>query len=104
MLTIKFHWPNLISMYKVKTETVPAASLSKFQKPAYPYPTNFLKLNYIKPASKLSRSNYRISVRSSPLEWVSTEKEKWKGNRKSFLSIISSGPTVVEKVIIIHLR
>ena len=75
MLTIKFNWPNLISMYKVKTETVPAASLSKFQKPAYPYPTNFLKLNYIKPTSKLSRSNYRISVGDQAL-WNEFQQKK----------------------------
>ena len=50
-------------MHKVKTETVPAVYLPKSQNPAHPYPTNFSKLNYIKPTSQLSRSKYRISVR-----------------------------------------
>ena len=44
-----------------------AAFLPKFQKLAHPYPTNFSKLNYIKPTSQLSRSKYRISVRGPTL-------------------------------------
>ena len=44
-------------MHKVKTETAPAVFLPKFQKPVHQYPANFWKLNYIKPASQLSRSN-----------------------------------------------
>ena len=54
-------------MYKVKTETAPAVFLSKFQKLAYPYPTNFSKLNYVNPTSQLSRSKYRMSVRGTAL-------------------------------------
>ena len=53
-------------MHKVKSETAPAIFLPKHQKPAHPYPTNFSKLNYIKP-TKLSRSKYRISVRDAAL-------------------------------------
>ena len=59
---------NLIFMYKVKTETAAAVFLPKFQKPTHPYPINFLKLNYIKPTSQLSRSKYRISV-NGPALW-----------------------------------
>ena len=68
---------NLIFMHKVRTETAPAIFLPKFQKPAHPYQTNFLKLNYIKPTSKLSRSKYRISVRG-PTLWneLLTDSEK----------------------------
>ena len=40
---------NLIFMHKVKIETAQAEFLPKFQKPAHPYPTNFSKLNFIKP-------------------------------------------------------
>ena len=58
---------NLIFMHKVRNETAPAVFLPKFQKPAHPYPTNFSKLNYIKPTSQLSRSKYRISVRGPAL-------------------------------------
>ena len=54
-------------MHKVKTKTVPAVFLPKFQKPAHPCPTNFSKLNYIKPASQLSRSKYKISVKGPAL-------------------------------------
>ena len=54
-------------MHKVKTHTAPAVVLPKFQKPAYPYPTSFLKLNYIKPLSQLSKSKYRIFVRGPGL-------------------------------------
>ena len=54
---------NLIFMHKIKTETPPAVSLPKFQKPAHPYPSNFFKLNHIKPTSQLRRSKYRICVR-----------------------------------------
>ena len=54
-------------MHKVKTATAPAVFLPKFRKPAYPYPTNFSKLNYIKPPSQLRRSKYRISVRGPAL-------------------------------------
>ena len=64
-------------MDKVKTGTAPAVFLPKFQKPAHSYPTNFSKLNYVKPTSQLSRLNYRISVRVQnickrriSLEWV----------------------------------
>ena len=58
---------NLIFMRKVRNETAPAVFLPKFQKPAHPYPTNFLKLNYIKRKSQLSRSKYRLSVRGPAL-------------------------------------
>ena len=65
-------------MHKIKTETGAAVFLPKFQKPAHPYPTNFSKLNYIKPTSQLSRSKYRISVRG-PALWneflTNSEKE-----------------------------
>ena len=44
-----------IFLCKFNTETAPVISLLKFQKPAHPYQTNFLKLNYIKPTSQLSR-------------------------------------------------
>ena len=54
-------------MHKVRTETSHAVLLPKFQKPTHPYPTNFSKLNYIKPTSQLSRSKYRIYVRGPPL-------------------------------------
>ena len=40
---------NFIFMHKVKTETAPPAFLLKFKKRAHPHPTNFSKLNYIKP-------------------------------------------------------
>ena len=49
-------------MHKVKTETIPAVFLLKFQKPTHSNPTNFLKLNCMKPTPQLSRSKYRISV------------------------------------------
>ena len=42
-------------MHKVRNRTAPAVFLPNFQKPAHPYPTNFSKLNYIKPMSQLSR-------------------------------------------------
>ena len=58
---------DLIFMHKVKTETAAAVFLPKFQKPAYPYTTNFSKLNYINPTSQLSRPKYRISVRGPAL-------------------------------------
>ena len=49
-------------MHKVKTETIPAVFLLKFQKPTHSNPTNFLKLNCMKPTPQLSRSKDRISV------------------------------------------
>ena len=54
-------------MHKVKTENEPAVFIKKKKKPAHPYPTNFLKLNYIKPTCQLSRSEYKISVRGPTL-------------------------------------
>ena len=42
-------------MHKVRSRTAPAVFLPKFEKPADPYPTNFSRLNYIKPMSQLSR-------------------------------------------------
>ena len=54
-------------MHKVGNRTAPAVFLPKFRKPAHPYPTNFLKLIYIKPISQLSRLKYRISVRAPAL-------------------------------------
>ena len=41
-------------MHKIRNGTAPAVFPPKFQKPAHPYPTNFSKLNYIKPMSQLS--------------------------------------------------
>ena len=65
-------------MHKVKTETAPAVFFPKLQKPAHQYPNSFSKLSYIKPMSRLSRSNYRISVRV-PALWneflTASEKE-----------------------------
>ena len=54
-------------MHKVKTKTAPAVFLPKFQEQAHQYPTNFWKLNYIKPTFQLSRSNFKISVRGEVL-------------------------------------
>ena len=70
-------------MYKVKT----ALFLPKLQKPAHPCPTNFSKLNYIKPTSQLSRSKYRISVRVSA-HWNKflTDSEKEIANLSLFKS------------------
>ena len=69
---------NFIFLHKVKAETAPAVFLPKFQNPTHPYPANFLKLNYIKPKSQLSRSKCRMSVRD-PALWneflTNTEKE-----------------------------
>ena len=52
--------------------------LPTFEKPRHSYPTNFLKLNYIKPMSQLRRAKYKISVRD-PALWndflTDTEKE-----------------------------
>ena len=55
-------------MHKIRNGTAPAVFPPKFQKPAHPYPTNFSKLNYIKPMPQLSTSKYRISVRG-PVLW-----------------------------------
>ena len=55
-------------VHKIKTETAPVF-LTKFQKPAHPYPTKFSKLNY--------RSKYRISV-SGPAFWNDFLTEKGK--------------------------
>ena len=54
-------------MHKVRNGTAPAIFLPNVQKPAHPYPSNFWKLNYIKPMSQLIRSKYRISVRGPAL-------------------------------------
>ena len=54
-------------MHKVKSETALAVFLPKIQRPSYPYPTNFSKLNFLKPTSQLSRSKNRISVRGTAL-------------------------------------
>ena len=86
-------WITLFSSKKPRNETAPAVFLPKFQKGAQPYPTNFSKLNYIKPMSELSRTKYRISVKGSAL-WNKflTESEKeienlslFKSKRKSKL-------------------
>ena len=74
---------NLIFMHEVETETAPAVFLPKFQKPAHPYPTNFSKLNYIKPTSQVSRSKYRISVRGLAL-W----NELSKGSEKEIENLL----------------
>ena len=78
-------------MHKFKAETVPGVFLPKFQKQAHPYPTNFSKLNYIKPTSQLSRSKYRISVRGPDLwnEFL-TDSEKEIENLSLFKSKVKS--------------
>ena len=68
---------NLIFLHKVKNETIPVVYLPKFQKPAHPCPTDFSKLNYIKPTSQLSRSKYRISARR-PTLWNEFLKDRKK--------------------------
>ena len=64
-------------MQKVRTETTAAVFLPKCKKPAHPYPTNFSKLNYIKPTSQLRRSRYKISARG-PALWNEIVKRKSK--------------------------
>ena len=78
-------------MHKFKAETVPGVFLPTFQKPAHPYPTNFSKLNYIKPTCQLSRSKYRISVRGPDLwnEFL-TDSEKEIENLSLFKSKVKS--------------
>ena len=73
-------------MDKVNTGTAPAVFLPKFQKPAHSYPTNFSKLNYVKPTSQLSRLNYRISVRGQSL-WNGFFTENRKSNTYHFLKV-----------------
>ena len=58
---------DIIFVHKVRNGTAWAVFLPKFQKPARSYPSNFSKLNYIKPMPQLSRSKYRISARGPPL-------------------------------------
>ena len=78
-------------MQKVRTATAPSVFLPKFQKPAHSYPTNFSKLNYIKPTSQLSRSKYRISVKD-PALWNEflTNSEKEIENLSLFKSKVKS--------------
>ena len=82
---------NLIFVHKIKTETAPAISFPKFQKPPHSYPNNLSKLNYLKQTSQLSRSNYRISVRG-PALWneVLRDSEKEIKNLVLFKSKIIS--------------
>ena len=69
---------NLIFIHKVKTKTSLVKFFLKFQKPAHPYPINFLKLNHIKPSSQLRRSKHRIFA-GGPALWneflIDSEKE-----------------------------
>ena len=82
---------NLIFMHKVRTETASAVFLPKIQKPAHPYPTNFWRLNYIKPMSQLSRSKYRISVRDPAFSnGFLTDSEKEIENLLPFKSKVKS--------------
>ena len=78
-------------MHKVRNGTATAVFLPKFQKPAHPYPTNFSKLNYIKPMPQLSRAKYRISVRGPTLsnEFL-TNSEKEIENLSLFKSELKS--------------
>ena len=76
----------IIHMHKIKTETAPPLFLSKFQKPAHPYPTNFSKFNYKKPTSQLSRSKYRTSVRG-PALWNEFLTVKGKSQIYCFLKV-----------------
>ena len=78
-------------MHQVRNRIAPAVFLPNFQKPAHPYPTNFSKLNYIKPMSQLSRSKYGISVRD-PALWNEflTDNEKKIENLSLFKSKLKS--------------
>ena len=65
-------------MHQISTKTAPSAFLSKFKKPSHLHPTRFSNVNYIKPAYKLNKCKFWISVRGLYL-WneflTQTEKE-----------------------------
>ena len=82
---------NLIFMNKVRNATAPAVFLPKFKKPAYSYPTNFLKLNYTKQMSQFSRSKYRLPVKvPAPWNEFLTESGKEIKNSSLFKSTLKS--------------
>ena len=68
-------------MHKIKSQTATKIFQNKFHKLTHKYPTNFSTSNYSIPPFKLSKSKYRISIRSSIL-WKSipTNSEKMHGS------------------------
>ena len=54
-------------MHKIKSQSAQEIFQNKFRKPTHKYPTNVSTSNYSIPPFKLSKSKYRISIRSPML-------------------------------------
>ena len=65
-------------MHQISTITTPSVSLSKSKKSSHLHRIRFSNINYIKPANKLNKCKFRISIRG-PCLWneslIQTEKE-----------------------------
>ena len=58
---------SLLFLYRVKNGKAPNAFLSKFLRPSHHYPTSFSWNYYILLSFKLTKSNYRITIRATKL-------------------------------------
>ena len=54
----------LFFLHRVKNGKVPNVLLSKFLRPLHHYPTGFSRNSYIVPSFKLTKSKYRIIIRT----------------------------------------
>ena len=55
-------------MHQIKSQTTPKLFQNKFRKLVHKYPTNFPTSSQSIPPFKLSKSNYKISIRG-PILW-----------------------------------
>ena len=85
---------DIIFMHCVEYKTVPFIFLTKFCKPSYDNPTNFLTHNFLVPTLKSEKSKYRVSIRGQ-LIWnnILTAAER---NKKIFSKFLI---TIKEKFI-----
>ena len=68
---------NLVSVHKIKSQTVPKIFQNKLIKPTHNYPTNFSLSNFGIRPFKSSKSEYRISIRGPTLSKnIPTNSEK----------------------------
>ena len=58
---------NNLFLHRVKNEKAPSIFRSKFLRSSHHYPTSFSRNNYIVPCFKLTKSNYRMTIRAPKL-------------------------------------
>ena len=92
---------NLLFLHRVKNGKAPNVFLSKFLRPSQHYSTSFSRNNYMVPSFKLTKSKYRITIRTPKL-WniILNIEEKLIEKQVIFEEIIKTKLVLLENAIV----